>query len=587
MQDECRTMEQLKEESNRCSSLLQDKETVIHQLQEEVMQLKNECKSKSETIEQLKEKELESKDKESLLQDITASNALIAELNETNLSLQHEIDQLQEDKRKCEQQLESQKSAQELYGKQIDSLSSQLQSKEKEISTKSREIADMRNSLNSIQSQLEKEQKEHAQQILQLEKRRDELISELKAASSGTEDMDDMIALEAEIRHKEEEIIELRKNLQLREKEKEESKSLIEQLRETCRLAEEHEKEISEQLTRYELAESNDVNREESIRVLSHRVSELESQLQEISVREDHTKKQLDEKVIVEESLRKELAELSDSLTNTSSMNEKWKELEKSHNREIDSLKSSLQDSNSTIESLKSSLQESNSTIDSLKSSLQESNSTIDSLKSSLQESNSTIESLKSSLQESNSTIDSLKSSLQDSNSTIDSLKSSLQDSNSTIDSLKSSESSLRKENNSLRLSLQSAQQNCSNFQMEYDKLRQTINNTLEADSELQDPSKSNYSLSIPLEQVFSDRSNEVIASLQQENQELNKRVVSLIISRETARKSVQLLESRITFLQNDLSYREKENATLAKYLEEKNKLVGQLRGQLTAQGIM
>ena len=517
MQDECRTMEQLKEESNRCSSLLQDKETVIHQLQEEVMQLKNECKSKSQTIEQLKEKELESKDKESLLQDITASNALIAELNETNLSLQHEIDQLQEDKRKCEQQLESQKSAQELYGKQIDSLSSQLQSKEKEISTKSREIADMRNSLNSIQSQLEKEQKEHAQQILQLEKRRDELISELKAASSGTEDMDDMIALEAEIRHKEEEIIELRKNLQLREKEKEESESLIEQLRETCRLAEEHEKEISEQLTRYELAENNDANREESIRVLSHRVSELESQLQEISVREDHTKKQLDEKVIVEESLRKELAELSDSLTNTSSMNEKWKELEKSHNREIDSLKSSLQESNSTI----------------------------------------------------------------------DSLKSSLQDSNSTIDSLKSSESSLRKENNSLRLSLQSAQQNCTNFQMEYDKLRQTINNTLEADSELQDPSKSNYSLSIPLEQVFSDRSNEVIASLQQENQELNKRVVSLIISRETARKSVQLLESRITFLQNDLSYREKENATLAKYLEEKNKLVGQLRGQLTAQGIM
>ena len=166
-------------------------------------------------------------------------------------------------------------------------------------------------------------------------------------------------------------------------------------------------------------------------------------------------------------------------------------------------------------------------------------------------------------------------------------MKSSLQDSNSTIDSLKSSESSLRKENNSLRLSLQSAQQNCTNFQMEYDKLRQTINNTLEADSELQDPSKSNYSLSIPLEQVFSDRSNEVIASLQQENQELNKRVVSLIISRETARKSVQLLESRITFLQNDLSYREKENATLAKYLEEKNKLVGQLRGQLTAQGIM
>ena len=226
MQDECRTMEQLKEESNRCSSLLQDKETVIHQLQEEVMQLKNECKSKSQTIEQLKEKELESKDKESLLQDITASNALIAELNETNLSLQHKIDQLQEDKRKCEQQLESQKSAQELYGKQIDSLSSQLQSKEKEISTKSNEIAEMRNSLNSIQSQLEKEQKEHAEQILQLEKRRDELISELKAASSGTEDMDDMIALEAEIRHKEEEIIELRKNLQLREKEKEENSHL-------------------------------------------------------------------------------------------------------------------------------------------------------------------------------------------------------------------------------------------------------------------------------------------------------------------------------------------------------------------------
>ena len=85
----------------------------------------------------------------------------------------------------------------------------------------------------------------------------------------------------------------------------------------------------------------------------------------------------------------------------------------------------------------------------------------------------------------------------------------------------------------------------------------------------------------------LSDCSSQIIASLQKENQELNKRIVDLIVARETALKSVQLLESKITFLQNDLSYRQSENTTLASYLDEKNKLVGQLRGQLAAHGIL
>ena len=148
---------------------------------------------------------------------------------------------------------------------------------------------------------------------------------------------------------------------------------------------------------------------------------------------------------------------------------------------------------------------------------------------------------------------------------------------------MKSSEAALKKELESAQDSLNSSSQKCLELENALKAARECEHSDPDALSDF----LGRTSLSISVNSSLSDRSSQIIASLQKENQELNKRVVDLIVARETALKSVQLLESKITFLQNDLSYRQSENTTLASYLEEKNKLVGQLRGQLAAHGIL
>ena len=163
------------------------------------------------------------------------------------------------------------------------------------------------------------------------------------------------------------------------------------------------------------------------------------------------------------------------------------------------------------------------------------------------------------------------------------SLKRSLEESNSTLQTLKSSESALKKELESTLDSLNLSSQKCSELETRLKAAGEVNHSDPDSLSDVLGRS----SVSIAVDSSISDRSSYIIDSLQKENQELNKRVVDLIVARETALQSVQLLESKVTFLQNDLSFRQSENSTLATYLEEKNKLVGQLRGQLAAHGIV
>ena len=72
-------------------------------------------------------------------------------------------------------------------------------------------------------------------------------------------------------------------------------------------------------------------------------------------------------------------------------------------------------------------------------------------------------------------------------------------------------------------------------------------------------------------------------AILRQENEDLHNRVLELITGRENALKSVYSLESQLSFHKNELSSYEKQVATLTTSLNEKNREIGRLKGQLCA----
>ena len=279
---------------------------------------------------------------------------------------------------------------------------------------------------------------------------------------------------------------------------------------------------------------------------------------------------------LFDDTLRQENENLKKDNQSLRSSYEESKLENESLRNEMESLKSELESLKDENESLRNSLETLNSTIESLKNENE-------SLRNSLETLNSTIESFQSSEDTLKNENASLQRSLEEMKRDNDSLKKSLDESNSSLDSLKSSEAALKKELESAQNSLNSSSQKCLELENALKAARQCEPSDPDSFSDL----LGRTSLSISVNSSLSDRSSQIIASLQKENQELNKRVVDLIVARETALKSVQLLESKITFLQNDLSYRQSENTTLASYLEEKNKLVGQLRGQLAAHGIL
>ena len=75
------------------------------------------------------------------------------------------------------------------------------------------------------------------------------------------------------------------------------------------------------------------------------------------------------------------------------------------------------------------------------------------------------------------------------------------------------------------------------------------------------------------------------IQTLRAENQQLNARVLQLIVERENALKTTMSMESTVSFLRSDLASRDKQIAVLTQFLQEKNQLIGQLRGQLHSVG--
>ena len=72
-----------------------------------------------------------------------------------------------------------------------------------------------------------------------------------------------------------------------------------------------------------------------------------------------------------------------------------------------------------------------------------------------------------------------------------------------------------------------------------------------------------------------------IIDSLRKENEMLNKRVLELIVARETAEKNAYSLQSTVHLLTNSLSLREKEIESLSRTIKDKSVLIGQLKSQL------
>ena len=69
--------------------------------------------------------------------------------------------------------------------------------------------------------------------------------------------------------------------------------------------------------------------------------------------------------------------------------------------------------------------------------------------------------------------------------------------------------------------------------------------------------------------------------TLRKENEDLRKRVLELIVSRENALKSVYNLQSQLSFKQCELTSCEHQIGVLSSYLEEKNREIGKLKGEL------
>ena len=252
----------------------------------------------------------------------------------------------------------------------------------------------------------------------------------------------------------------------------------------------------------------------------------------------------------------------------------------KLENESLKTENKSLENENESLKTENESLKTENESLKTENESLKTENESLKTENESLKTENESLKTENESLKTEN---ESLKTTLEESKTENTSLKTSLDESSATLESLKSSEEALKKELESTLDSLNVSSQKCIELENELKATRQFEHSDPDAHSDFLGRS----SLSISIDSSLSDRSSQIISSLQKENQELNKRVVDLIVARETALKSVQLLESKITFLQNDLSFRQSENTTLATYLEEKNKLVGQLRGQLAAHGIL
>ena len=71
------------------------------------------------------------------------------------------------------------------------------------------------------------------------------------------------------------------------------------------------------------------------------------------------------------------------------------------------------------------------------------------------------------------------------------------------------------------------------------------------------------------------------VVTLRKENEDLRKRVLELIVSRENALKSVYNLQSQLSFKQCELTSCEHQIGVLSSYLEEKNREIGKLKGEL------